>query len=107
MINLESITLIRDKSRLINSVKRFGPKLLSVFILIGLLLVLVALKANVTRVGLELADLKEERNTLNIKNQKLKTDKSKLQSHERIKSIALSYGMKFPGQQDLIRAKND
>ena len=107
MINLESITLIRDKSRLINSIKRFGPRLLSVFVLIGLLLVLVALKTNVTRVGLELADLKKERDTLNMKNQKLKTDKSKLRSHERIKLIALSHGMKFPGQLDLIRAKND
>ena len=90
-----------------NNLKNVGPKFLFIFIFIGLLFAIITIKTFKTKIGYEMARTNTILYDLSNENKRLKTKMLILKSHERIKSIAILNGMRFPNQQDLIKINNE
>ena len=106
-MNLDSITLLRTISKVMNRIKLLAPGVLFVCLVISLLIILVGMKAQKRKIGYEIAGTEAKLTKLYIANKRLRNRKLKLQSLERIQEIALLHGMKYPNQQDLIKIKNE
>lgn len=107
MINVKSITLVRNRSRIVNNLRNVGLEFLFIFILIASLFAIITIKTFETKIGYEIARTNAILYDLSNEHKRLQTKVLILKSHERIKSIAILNGMKFPGQQDVEEINNE
>jgi len=106
-MDFDSIKLIRPKSKIVNKVKIIAPVVIFVLVCTSLLFVLVGIKAQKRQIGYEIARTEGKLTKLSITNKRLRNEKLKLQSLNRIQEIAFLNGMKYPNQQDLIKINNE
>ena len=75
------------------------------FLIFILLLSIISIKANITKIGYSLAENNKTLKKTKLENKLLRTKMSALKSNYRIKKIAESNGMVFPRKKDIKSVK--
>ena len=105
MINSGLIGLIREKSKVVRAAKNLLKKSYLLFLIFILLLSIISIKANITKIGYSLAENNKTLKKTKLENKLLRTKMSALKSNYRIKKIAESNGMVFPRKKDIKSVK--
>jgi|TARA_B000000557_G_C20707183_1_gene414225 cell division protein FtsL len=101
MIDVNNISLIRNKSKIFKIVKSACAKSSYFLIIISLLFIIISTKAYITKIGYELAINNNKLQEIRLENKILHTEISKLKSNSRLEEQALKYNMKFPKKGDI------